>query len=85
MGAYYHEDFDLHGGLWGALEQYLDDTPRDDIEALKRELDVVLSTLDETKVEALLSDLHCAVYMGDDPGGYRGWLEEIDRRVAAAL
>lgn len=85
MGAYYHEDFDIYGGLFGALEQYLRDATSDDIAQLDQELKVVLRDKTEVQVEQLLDELTCAVYMGDEPGGYRGWLEEIARRVEAWL
>lgn len=84
LSTYYHEDFDIYGGMWGALNQYLVDSGPDDIAQLNSELDAVLRTYNEQEVEALLDSFDCAVYMGDDPGGYRGWLKELARRAADA-
>ena len=83
-GGYYHEDFDVYGGMWGALDLYLTQSTAADRQQLRHELETFLAGSDEAQAEALLDELHCAVYLDDEPGGYRGWLEEIYRRVSAA-
>lgn len=83
MGVYYGEDFET---LWSGLDEYLVDDPPEDQRQLLRELDDVLRVpRSEAELAALLWDLRCYVYLAETPGGYRGWLEEIARRVHAHL
>lgn len=85
MGAYLHEDYDIYGGLWEAVDRYLAETSDEDRTQLSHELEAALDGASEADVERLLNEMYCAVYMGDEPGGYKGWLEEISRRVSATL
>lgn len=87
MGAYFHEDFNDFGGLWGSLERYLDEDPREDQHQLIADIAVVLADSSRTDEQLgdLLARLGSYVYLSDTPGGYRGWLEEIARRVRAHL
>ncbi|WP_323791852.1 contact-dependent growth inhibition system immunity protein [Nocardioides sp.] len=84
MGAYYHEDFET---LWSGLELYLQDDPPEDQRRLLAEISVVLADTSRTDAEigAFLHGLGCYALIDDEPGGYRGWLEEIARRVRAHL
>ena len=84
MGTYYHEDFET---LWDALDEYLGDDPPDDQRQLLRDIDEVLSNSRRTDEELgdFLQTLGSHVYLDDTTGGYRGWLEEIARRVRAHL
>lgn len=81
---YYHEDFET---LWSGLEEYLIDEPSEDNRRLLVELDAVLTdpALTEAELEALLDAMGSCAYLDETPGGYRGWLEEIARRVRVHL
>lgn len=87
MGAYYHQDFDVYDGtLWGPLTAFVLDCARADLVALLSEIADVLQRLPtEQELEDLLVSLNAEVYLAEEPGGYRGWLEEIARRVEASL
>lgn len=80
MGAYYHEDFET---LWSGLEAYLHDDPPEDQRQLLAEISEVLADTSRTDAElgALLHGLGSYALLDD----YRGWLEEIARRVRAHL
>ncbi|MFB9313348.1 contact-dependent growth inhibition system immunity protein [Nocardioides plantarum] len=82
MSAYYHQDW-VELGMWETLELYLHDSTGADAGALTLDLSRALGTLSEAEVKALLDSYYCAVSMEGEPGGYRGWLEEIARRVSA--
>jgi hypothetical protein len=84
MGTYYHEDFESE---WSGLAEYLADDPPEDQRQLLREIDLVLAdtTRDDAELGVLLRSLGNHVNMSREPGGYRGWLEEIARRVRAHL
>ena len=83
IGAYYHEDYDAYGGLWGSLDLYLSDSTADEVQRLRRDLEAALAMTDD-EIDALLKSHHCAISMDREPRGNRGWLEEIARRVADA-
>ena len=81
--AYYHLDFD---DVWGSLDDYLANSTTEKRSALTAEIAVVLRTHQEdVAVEYLLGELGNYVDRSGTPGGYRGWLEEIARRVRAHL
>jgi len=85
MGSYFHQDFFLvHGGVWEAVQAFIDDDP-DDARLLPGEIATVLTHFpDEASLERYLDDLGCAYRAQAQDGGYRGWLTEIARRVEAA-
>jgi|GEM_PF-2824152 len=84
LSVYYGEDFET---WWSGLEQYLVDDPPADQRVLVREIVHVLA--DTSRTDEQLGDLlerHGFYgYLSDTPGGYRGWLEEVARRVRAHL
>ncbi|MBU1803233.1 contact-dependent growth inhibition system immunity protein [Nocardioides sp.] len=84
LSVYYGEDFET---WWSGLDQYLDDDPPEDQQELIQEIEHVLA--DRTRTDEQLGDLLESRgfygYLSDTPGGYRGWLEEIARRVRAHL
>lgn len=87
MGAYYHQDFDIYDGtIWGPLAAFIEDCAPTDLQALRAELAEVLQQFPgEPEIDNLLTSLNSEVYLADEPGGYRGWLEEIARRVDSSL
>jgi len=86
MGAYFHEDFDMYDGtLWGALNQFLKDSSVVENNVLLDDIERALTAMThDAELDAYLEKLGSNVYRGDEPGGYRGWLEEIARRVRSA-
>lgn len=83
MGAYFHQDFDLQGGLWGTLELYLSDE-RETARLLPDEIRQLLATVaSDAEIEPYLGRLGSCVYLGNSELTYRAWLEEIARRAAA--
>lgn len=84
MRCYYDEDFET---LWSGLEQYLADETPNYQRQLLAEIDPVLADQERSDAQLgeLLHSLGCYALLDDEPGGYRGWLEEIARRVRAHL
>ena len=85
MGAYFHQDFhDLYGGAWQTLEAFAADSP-DEATRLPAEIAFVLSAhSSDDALEGYLDELGCEYRPQPGEGGYRGWLEEIARRVSAS-
>lgn len=72
--------------LWETLDLYLSDSTTSDIRALTSEITTVLSGFTEYDLETLLvSELGGDVVIREEPGGFRGWLDEVARRAAAHL
>jgi len=83
IGAYYHQDFD---GLWPTLDAYLANSTDAERGSLVREIDELLQNHpDDVQVEQYLDALGNCADRSRAPGGYRGWLEEIARRVRTHL
>lgn len=83
IGAYYHEDFDT---VWGALDEYLENSTPSERQRVVGEIDLVLASAEgDAEVERFLDTLGNCVDRSKEPGGYRGWLEEIARRVRVHL
>ena len=81
MGNYLFEDFsEVFGGVWEAIAAFAMDRP-EAAAKLPAEISLVLEQYDERGLDEMLESLGSNVYMGDEPGGYRGWLSEISRRV----
>lgn len=85
-GAYLHQDFQLdYEDEWAALDRYVADAP-DDARRLPAEITEVLATFDsEAATEAYLDGMAIQYWADPATGGYRGWLQEVARRVEAAL
>ena len=85
MAAYFHQDFmDVHGGVWEAVDAFVRVDPGR-AGALLSEIELVLRELPtEPEVDMYLDQLGCEYWAPPEEGGYRGWLTEIARRVAAA-
>jgi hypothetical protein len=85
MGAYFHQDFhDLYGGVWQTLEAFVIDSP-DEAARLPEEIALALSAhSSDDALERYLDQLGCEYRPQPGDGGYRGWLEEIARRVSAS-
>ncbi|MGA8258271.1 MAG: contact-dependent growth inhibition system immunity protein [Nocardioides sp.] len=86
MECYYHQDFyEFDGTEWGALDEFLS---RDSSLApkLPAEIAVVLAHVEtESELADFVAQLGAQVHWDDTPGGYRGWLAEIARRVSTHL
>ena len=85
MGAYFHQDwYDEFGDEWEAVDAFVAGSPSH-VNNLLAEIQNLLSNADsETALEAYLDSLGCEYTPTAEQGGYRGWLSEIARRVAAA-
>ncbi|CAN5170318.1 hypothetical protein BH09ACT12_BH09ACT12_16070 [soil metagenome] len=83
ISVYYHQDFDT---VWGTLDDYLARSTAEDRSGLVAEIDQVLAVYPtDLEVDRYLDELGNCADMSNSPGGYRGWLEEIARRVRAHL
>lgn len=83
--AYLHQDFDLIGDVWANVDAFVDGSPRL-AAGLPREVEWVLQRYDsEEELDAFIHRLGSELSFSDEPGGYRGWLREIARRVQARL
>ena len=85
LGAYFHQDwFDEHADEWATLDDFIEGEPRL-APLLPREIDQVLDEMPtEDEVDTFLRSLGSCYTTTREEGGYRGWLVEIARRVAAA-
>lgn len=84
MSAYYHQDW-VELGMWETLDLYLSDSTGADIRQLALDLEVALRLQDEGELEHFISTSGGCIYLRDEPGGYRGFFEELARRVGASL
>jgi hypothetical protein len=83
IGVYYHQDFE---SVWGTLDAYLANSAAAERAELVDEIGGVLAALPrDAEVDSYLDSLGNCVDRSNEPGGYRGWLEEIARRVRAHL
>lgn len=83
IDGYYHQDFT---SVWGALQMYVDRSTPEQLRGLITDIEHILAVYpDDGDVEAYLDRLDNNVDRSREPGGYRGWLEEIVRRVRAHL
>lgn len=83
ISVYYHEDFE---SIWGAFDDYMARSTEDERDRLVAEIGQVLGTIrDDSDIDQFLDTLGNSADMSATPGGYRGWLEEIARRVRAHL
>ncbi|GAA2147094.1 hypothetical protein GCM10009844_23970 [Nocardioides koreensis] len=84
MSAYLHQDYDLIGDVWENVDAFVTESP-DLAVLLPGEVAWTLANYpDEAELERFVDTLGCQLGPLDDEGGYRGWLTEIARRVAAA-
>lgn len=83
--TYLHQDFDLqYGSMWAAVDAFIADEP--DAARITTEIALVLETFaSEGAAEAYLDELGCEYAADWDGSTYRGWLEEVSRRVTTAL
>ena len=85
LGAYLHQDWpEVHGTVEQALEDFISEDP-----ALARGLPSEVAALlasepSEAELEQRMNDLGSCYVPAREEGGYRGWLEEISRRVRAS-
>ncbi|MAS54712.1 MAG: hypothetical protein CMJ44_08840 [Pimelobacter sp.] len=83
IGVYYHQDFET---VWGTLDDYLAHSAATERAELVDEIGGILVTLsNDAEIDRYLDSLGNCVDCSKEPGGYRGWLEEIARRVRAHL
>ena len=83
MAAYYHQDWPDQGGIWGTLDLYRSHVDQAECEALRLEIADVLETFaNDSDVGDYLERLGSYVLRDSESGGYRGWLEEISRRIS---
>lgn len=84
MGAYFHQDFyDEYGGVMETVDAFVDDDATDVPELLAEIAWVLDAYPAERDVEDLLDSLGCEYRADPADGGYRGWLTQIARRLAA--
>ncbi len=68
------------------MNLFISQTSSEQRRALVDEIAAVAEQHDlRTTCRRFSTDLGSCVYLADEPGGYRGWLEEIARRVEASL
>ncbi len=86
LGNYFHQDlFEVYGGVEQAVAEFvIRDRHRavhvpEDIEAL------LASAPSDRRLEDFVTATGCEYDPRPEWGGYRGWLEEIARRVRARL
>lgn len=81
MTAYYHEDFDSQGGVWGTLDLFSNEEPELTARLPEEISRILRKHPDEESLEGFLDSLGSSVYVAPEEGGYRGWLQEISERV----
>ncbi|MFC4782858.1 contact-dependent growth inhibition system immunity protein [Nocardioides sp. MAHUQ-72] len=84
MGTYLHQDYDIVGTVDDNVDTFLRESPELAVQ-LPREVAWALDTYSsEQDLHTFVHELGCQIRPLEDEGGYRGWLTEIARRVAAA-
>jgi hypothetical protein len=85
LSNYFHQDFNVEfGSVWGAVNAFVSEEPGL-AQAVPEEIEHLLATRPEERdLDEYLTRLGCQYLAQPDDGGYRGWLTEIARRVAAA-
>ena len=86
MSAYFHQDwYEEHGDEWANLQDFVEGEP-ELAPRLPIEIEQVLAHLPtDDRVDAYLRSLGSYYTTTPEEGGYRGFLQEIARRVQTAL
>ena len=82
LGAYYHEDF---VGIWPTFDAYVQDANSEELARLVTEIDAFLSETPPQDVPRRTRELGSYLWLGDTPGPYIEWIQDVRRRAAAAL
>ena len=82
--AYVNDDWPFsYGDVWAAVDDFVRGAPSD-ARLLPAEIQHVLTDLDDQQLQQMLHALGLGYLPESGEGGYRGWLAEVSRRVAAA-
>ena len=86
IGAYLHQDFDVDGDEWGALQTFLGDEGTARARELADDIDRVLARFaDENGVREALLGMGLGFSPEVDGETCRGWLVRVRERVLAGL
>ena len=86
--GYMHQDFDLYGGEWGALDVFVEDHGGAvAAENLVRDIDDLDSATggDDERITAQLDAWGIGIVPSPAEGTYRGWLSEVRKRAVSLL
>lgn len=82
MGAYLHQDYDLVGDEWDNLNAFIEESSILAAQLPDEVAWALRAHQDEPHLALFVETLGCQ--LAPPAGGYRAWLTEIARRVAAA-
>jgi hypothetical protein len=86
LGNYFHQDlFDVHGDAWAAVDQFVRQDRHRAAGAVADIETVLAHHRTESELATYVERTGCEYLPPPGSGGYRGWLEEIARRVRAAI
>lgn len=83
---YFHQDlYELYGDEWAAVAAFVQDD-RATAVSVPTDVEHVLRTrTTEESLRDYVDATYCEFVPGPEDGGYRGWLEEIARRIRLAI
>jgi hypothetical protein len=85
LGAFLHQDFDIYGDEWGAVDAFISDDPAVARRVPEQIARLLIDFPEEAKVESFADEAGCAYLPPGDGDVYRTWLAHVSSHIAQRL